>query len=146
MKPETIIEQLQSKGHRMTVPRRWIIRVLCETNSHLTVEDVHHRLIENDIKVDEATVYRTLQWLKENEAVSQTDIGQGADVYCLLDDQPHHHLICLNCNQIVDVSDDLFAGLCETLIEKYRFMPRIDHFAIFGLCEKCQENAAREGD
>jgi Fur family ferric uptake transcriptional regulator len=146
MEPETIIEQLQSKGHRMTVPRRWIIRVLCEADHHLTVEDVHRRLIESDIKVDEATVYRTLQWLKENEAVSQTDIGQGADVYCLISDQPHHHLICLNCNRIIDVTDDLFAGLRETLIERYRFAPRIDHFAIFGLCEACRLEPDRDED
>jgi Fur family ferric uptake transcriptional regulator len=146
MKPETIIEQLQSKGHRMTVPRRWIIRVLCEADHHLTVEDVHHRLAENDIEVDEATVYRTLQWLKENEAVSQTDIGQGADVYCLIGDQPHHHLICLSCNHIIDVSDDLFADMREMLMEKYHFAPRIDHFAIFGLCGECQSALSRDED
>ncbi len=136
---EEIIATLRARGERITIPRRWALSVLLEVKGHLTSEQIHRRMVERGIQVDEATVYRCLQWLKENEIVAQTDIGQGADVYCLLAEQRHHHLVCLHCGQIIDANDELFTSLKEQLLANYRFEPRIDHYAIFGLCHYCQE-------
>jgi Fur family ferric uptake transcriptional regulator len=136
---EQIVKQLRADGYRITTPRRWVIKTLCESDRHLTVEQIHECLEEADIRVDEATVYRTLQWLKECNYVAQTDIGQGAYVYCLIGDHPHHHLVCLKCNKSIQVDNDVFDSLRRDLMAQHKFKARIDHFAIFGLCEECQD-------
>lgn len=139
---ENLILKLRSKGERITVPRRWTLQVLLTERGHLTIERIHQQLAANNIQVDEATIYRTLQWLKEHGIVAQTDVGQGADIYSLLDDDPHHHLICLNCGYTINADDDIFASLRAQLAERYGFHPRIEHYAIFGYCEHCREELA----
>jgi len=141
MPPELdqIIETLRHKGERITAPRRWTLRILLEQRGHLTIEQIHQQLAAHGIHADEATVYRTLQWLKEHGIVAQTDVGQGADVYSLLDEDPHHHLICLNCGETINADDENFAALRDQLAERYGFHPRIEHLAIFGLCDHCYQ-------
>lgn len=141
MPPELdqIIEDLRHKGERITAPRRWTLRILFEQRGHLTIEQIHQQLTTHGIHADEATVYRTLRWLKEHGIVAQTDVGQGADVYSLLDEEPHHHLICLNCGETINADDESFASLRDQLTKRYGFHPRIEHLAIFGLCDQCYQ-------
>jgi Fur family ferric uptake transcriptional regulator len=136
---ENLIETLRGRGHRITTPRRWTLKVLLEEHRHLTCEQIHRRLVEQGIHADEATVYRTLQWLKHNRVVAQTAISGGADVYSLLGEERHHHLICVECGATIELDDALFVPLRETIRAEYRFTPYIDHYAIFGVCEDCQE-------
>ncbi len=143
---EDLIQSLRDKGHRITLPRRWTLKVLLQEHRHLTCEQVHERLEENGIHVDEATVYRTLQWLKQNRVVAQTTLGSGADVYALPGDPPHHHLICVSCGCISDLDDALFVPLREKIREAYQFVPHIDHYSIFGLCHDCYIAQNPEGD
>lgn len=136
---DQIIELLRHKGERITAPRRWTLRILLEQRGHLTIEQIHQQLTMHGVHADEATVYRTLQWLKDHGIVAQTDVGQGADVYSLLDEEPHHHLICLNCGETINADDEIFASLRDQLAERYGFHPRIEHLAIFGLCDRCHQ-------
>jgi Fur family ferric uptake transcriptional regulator len=135
---EETLNNLRAKGHRITMPRRWTLKVLLQEGEHLTCEQVQAHLAEQDMRINTASVYRALQWLKENGIVAQTDLGIGADVYSLVGSCPHHHLVCLNCDEIIDAPNDLFDDLRERLLRDYNFRARIDHFAIFGLCESCQ--------
>ncbi len=142
---DSLINSLRERGHRITLPRRWTLRVLQEASGHITPEQVHKRLIEHDIRVDEATVYRTLQWLADNRIVTRTNFGQGADVFALVGDRPHHHLICLNCGHTIEIDDRLFMNLRERIRGEYGFLPQIDHYAIFGLCQSCLEQDRQPG-
>lgn len=135
-----LIAQLRERGQRITQPRREILRVLLQEQSHFTVEMLQQLLHQNHVEMDEATIYRTLQWLKKHEMVSQTDMGLGADVYCVVDSHAsHHHLVCLNCKHVIQAEDSVFDELRDRLLHRYGFQPRIEHFAIFGLCKGCQE-------
>jgi Fur family ferric uptake transcriptional regulator len=136
---EETLDALRAKGHRITLPRRWTLKVLLQAQEHLTCEQVQALLAEQDMQINTASVYRALQWLKENGIVAQTDLGTGAAVYSLVGSHPHHHLVCLNCDGIIDAPDDLFDDLRERLLRDYHFRARIDHFAIFGVCEGCQD-------
>jgi Fur family ferric uptake transcriptional regulator len=140
MELDKTLDALRAKGHRITLPRRWTLKVLLQEGEHLTCEQVQALLAEQDMQINAASVYRALQWLKENGLVAQTDLGTGAAVYSLVGSRPHHHLVCLNCDQIINVPDDLFDDLRERLLREYNFEARIDHFAIFGRCEHCQDD------
>jgi Fur family ferric uptake transcriptional regulator len=139
MELEETLDSLREKGNRITLPRRWTLKVLLQEQTHLTCEQVQAHLAEQDMRINTASVYRALQWLKQNGIVAQTDLGTGAAVYSLIGSRPHHHLVCLNCDEIIDAPDDLFDTLRERLLRDYHFQARIDHFAIFGLCDHCQD-------
>jgi Fur family transcriptional regulator, ferric uptake regulator len=134
---DRLIQELRARGFRITTPRCWTLRVLSEQSGHMTSDQVYQRLREHDIQVDEATVYRTLQWLADNRIVTRTNLGLGADVFSLYD-EPHHHLICLNCRATIEIDDSIFVDLRAHLRNAHGFTPQMDHFAIFGMCQQCQ--------
>ena len=135
---DSIIQQIQAKGERMTIQRRRVVEALCTASDHLSVSDIAHRIAEHhpDDPLPETTVYRILQWLKVIALVSQTDMGSAGIVYELLEHR-HHHLICLSCGQVTHVDDCYLAPLRETLLADFGFRARIDHMAIYGLCPAC---------
>lgn len=134
---ERLIEELRARGNRITKPRQWTLEVLYGENRHMTCEDIQQCLDERGVQVDEATIYRTLQWLKRNRVVSQMPCGAGPDVYALLGEQTHHHLICEECGSVSVVGDELFQALRDGIRVEHHFIPHIDHYAIFGLCADC---------
>lgn len=138
MPQNKLISHLRQLGERLTVQRRMVIETLVDANQHVTVQELQQQIAAKGVTLTEPTVYRILQWLNDLGLVSQTDLGKGGCVYEPIADQPHHHLICLNCGGIINVEDDVMADLRARLREKYHFAPRIDHMAIFGVCEVCQ--------
>jgi Fur family ferric uptake transcriptional regulator len=135
---EQIIQRLQAQGIRLTIQRRLVIEALYEHQGHLHIQDIQEFLRQRGIEVNETTVYRVLQWLKEQGIVAQTDLGQSGIIYQIVDDEPHHHLVCLSCGMVMDIDNELFTQLSEQLRHEYGFEPRIDHMAIFGQCKYCQ--------
>ena len=88
----------------------------------MTCEEVQQGLARRGVQVDDATVYRTLQWLKQNRSVSQMTRGTGADVYALIGTDRHHHLICVECGSVSEMGDELFAELREEIRRQYGFV------------------------
>jgi Fur family ferric uptake transcriptional regulator len=135
-----VVEKLQAQGERLTMQRRLVIEALCTADAHITIHDLHEYLRQTYPKQDLPipTIYRILQWLKDLGVISQTDMGASGIVYELVDNPPHHHLICLSCGAVANLKDDVFKDLSEVLRHDYGFEPRIDHMAIYGYCQNCR--------
>jgi Fur family ferric uptake transcriptional regulator len=137
---QDIVEQLKKLGERITMPRLAVIQALCELGGHQTTQSIQQYLETQGIPVPEPSVYRVLQWLKDLAFVSQTDLGQSGTAYEPLSTPPHHHLVCLACGHVQNLDDAAIVPLRAHLQEAYGFEPRIDHMAIFGLCQTCREH------
>ena len=139
--PDIVFEQLQTRGERLTIQRRMVIEALCSRDGHRSIQDIQHYIAGNHPahQLQDPTVYRILQWLKDVGLVSQTDMGESGIVYELIDDPPHHHLICLACGEIIEVDDRFFIQLRQHLAAEYNFQARIEHMAIYGHCRDCGE-------
>ena len=123
-------------GERLTKQRQAVFR-LFSGQGHLRAEDVLAALKAEFPKLNSGTVYRELLWLKDHGLISETDMGGGVKVYERVTDPPHHHLICLHCGRIADLDNRYFDSLRQALMEELAFLPRIEHFAIFGTCADC---------
>lgn len=136
---DRIVQVLRQHGERITIQRRLVIEALLDTHAHMTVNDVNeHIQTKQDVHaLAEPTIYRILQWLKELELVSQTDMAESGIVYQIIGSQRHHHLVCLNCAKTIDVTDALFDGVRQQLASEQGFNARIDHMAIYGYCSDC---------
>lgn len=134
-----IVDVLQQNGERLTVQRRWVIKALADTHAHMTISDVNeHIQTKQDLQaLAEPTIYRILQWLKDLELVSQTDLAGSGVVYQIIGSSKHHHLICLECGSTMEIDDDLFNSIRENLVNQHGFHARIDHMAIYGYCRDC---------
>ena len=131
--------RLQEAGYRLTPQRLAVLEVIKGNAGHISLNDILERLKPGYPTITPSTVYRNLQWLVSVQLVAQTDLGDGCHVYEYTAGKPHHHLTCLCCNRVVDLPDSVLDGLRQAVHEQYGYVPRMDHFGMFGTCPQCQE-------
>ena len=102
-----IREFLTSKGLRKTTQRDAIIEAAFSTDKHYTADELLDMARGIEATVSRATVYRTLPILVESGLLRELDLGQGRKVYDPnFVDHPHHnHLICIDCQTILEFED-----------------------------------------
>jgi Fe2+ or Zn2+ uptake regulation protein len=135
---EAIIGKIRDRGGRATDARRATIRVLLNTGqSHLSAEDIVSQVKLQHPDVAESTIYRNLATLEELGVVEHVHLGHGPSTYHLTEDG-HQHLLCERCGKVIEVPEETFAPLAEQLATTYGFRIHPRHFAIMGLCRRCQ--------
>ena len=136
------VQVLRETGHKATPQRLMILAALRHADGHLTASDIYDQVRVAYPYVDISTVYRTLSVLKELRVVTETKMGTGDASFEWVQKQGrHHHLICRRCDGVASLDDHYLEDLGTEIMADYGFMPDMDHFAIFGLCESCRRSA-----
>jgi Fur family transcriptional regulator, peroxide stress response regulator len=100
---ETILAQLKENGCRITPQRKEIVRILVSSTQHPTAEELYQRLQPIMPETSLATVYNTLNRLKELGLVDMLgSLGEESVRFDPTTD-PHDHLYCLGCGRIIDI-------------------------------------------
>lgn len=134
-----LVHLLRSADQRATPQRLMILSILQEAENHLTADEVFQRLGPMSSALNRSTVYRTLERFRDTGLVSETDLGGGVRVFELLAVHRHHHLICRQCNVMIEMDDATVESLRQNIRQRYGFEPQVDHLAIWGLCAACTE-------
>ena len=137
---QALIDQARQQGLRMTRQRVAILQALCKLGGHASAEDIYEQAILQRRDLDLSTVYRTLERLRDLRILSQTDLGRGSVEYEVVADEPHHHLICQCCGQVIDLDHSYLRTIAVAIRRDFAFEPILDHFAIFGRCPECTES------
>jgi len=142
-----IARQLKGKGYRLTPQRLAILEVIKGAGCHMSMQDVLDALLDKHPTMTLPTVYRNLQRLKAAGLVAETDLGGDRHEYEYIAECrcQHHHLVCLECGARLEMPDSVLEPLRTHVREQYGYEPRMDHFALFGVCPKCQTEVKREG-
>ena len=138
-------EKLKKKGYKFTPQRKAILEVVSEhMGEHLSSEEIYDFVKVKSPEIGLATVYRTVQLLVELDVLSKLNLDDGYVRYELNDhdgDQHnHHHLICSECGDIIEVREDLLESIESEIERKYEFQIRDHKLKFFGLCKSCQQN------
>lgn len=139
VKMEKLSERFQDR--KLTPQRRVVLATLLENNeSHLSAEELFALAKDKDPEIGLATIYRTLDLLEDLHILHKLNFGDGRSRYelCHLQtDHQHHHLVCLRCNQILEVKEDLLHQL-EQLIDDEHGFRIVDHrVQFYGYCASC---------
>ena len=121
----------------MTPQRHAIIHVLCHSGEHLTPHEVYEQAREELTSLTETTVYRTLEFLAKNELAHPAHMGNGHLVYEIARHE-HHHLICRNCGNEMEVEHSLLKSMYQKLESASGYQLTDSHVTFFGLCSDCQ--------
>ncbi|HEX7103312.1 MAG TPA: Fur family transcriptional regulator [Nitrolancea sp.] len=132
-------EALRNSGQRLTPQRMMVLSALSEQENHVTAETLLDLVRLEYPYINLSTIYRTLDLLVELGLVAETDLGGGVREFELVGAHPHHHLICQRCGHTVEIGDETLQPLRDRLQSHYGFEARMDHFAIFGVCQTCRE-------
>jgi Fur family ferric uptake transcriptional regulator len=134
----TIGESLRQEGYRLTPQRMMILSIIRDSRGHISAEEIHQKVRQQYPFVNISTIYRTLNLLKKLRLISETDLGDGYVRFELLERGRHHHLVCRRCGESFAFEHELLRPLQLRLLKKYGFTADVDHFAIFGLCQRCR--------
>ena len=137
---------LKQAGHRLTEQRSVICQYLADTDEHPTPYQAFAEISANHPEISRATVYNTLNLLKELGAI--IEIGFGDDhTHYETNVQPHVNLICMQCHQITDYPAPAILAELETVLPKgSQFQPWISKMDVYGLCADCQAQSAPNAD
>lgn len=134
-------EVLRSKEYKLTPQREKILRVLLENKEkHLSAEDVYTLVKEKMPDVGLATVYRSLELFLENDIIHCVDFGDGRKRYeygASEGEHHHHHAICLKCNHVIEINDDLLDELENQVQREHGFQVTNHELKLFGYCKEC---------
>ena len=90
----------------------------------------------NDI--DLATVYRTLELLGEIGLIAHLHQAHGSGIYFLKNNENTMHIICLDCNKIIDVSSKSYNKINNLLMNETQFKLIRNNFIYSGVCGNCK--------
>ena len=138
---DPILENLRKRGHRVTSQRETILQIFKEEphGNHLSVEELHSKLVDRGYSVSLATTYRTLKLLSVLGLLRELDFAEGHKHYELKQDTlPHQHIICTSCNMTLEFEDHFLETVGQEIAAKNNFQVIDAQFKIFGLCPSCK--------
>ena len=138
MKVRWLDRKLSNLGYRLTPQRIMILSAIENSDSHISAEEIYTQVRAHYPQVNISTVYRTLELLKELELVTEISLGDGRVRYHCMGKGHHHHLVCQECGEIIDVEESILNPLWAEIQQRYNFKVNMKHVALSGLCSKCQ--------
>lgn len=132
---ESITATLKSKGLRVTPQRFAVYANLLSRSDHPTVEQILEDLNQNFPVSSQATIYSSLQVLREVGLVQEVLLEEGVSRYDA-NMSEHHHFRCSNCGAIEDIPSNQFEVLN---LNKLRPGLKATSYEIIvhGLCDRC---------
>jgi Fur family peroxide stress response transcriptional regulator len=124
-------------GLRMTPQREVLLRLLSQTRTHPTAEELFRKVRRQLPSVSHATVYRNLQQLVGARLIATLERAGGPVQYDANPDD-HHHFVCTRCGGVTDLYLKHVGYAIDS--ERSAMAPaRIDRAEVqlHGLCAAC---------
>jgi len=131
---------LSRRGLKPSAQRLQILDVILRGPRHLTANEIYQNVRKKHIGIGYATVYRTLNLLREAGLCLELTCEDGVRRYEHIgDEEDHHdHLICTKCGRYVEVMDPQIERLQEKLFKAHEFYPQRHRMELYGICKKCK--------
>ena len=135
---ETLLRLLKEKNVRVSPQRSALIRALVgHKEEHPTAEDLFLDLRRRGEEVSLATVYNTLELLRQTGAVSELGFPSGP-TRLDLNLTPHANLVCTACGRISDLPLDRLSEISQQIRGSSGFQVQRLRFDVYGLCSNCR--------
>src|ERR1700742_4430328 len=115
---EDVLALVRAHGGRATPARRLLLDALFASGGHRSAEDLAAEVDERGPAGHLSTIYRNLEELERLGVIDSTRLGSGPATYHLAS-AAHGHLACEECGTMIEVPDDIFAGLVRVAVADY---------------------------
>mgnify|MGYP001071610352 CR=1 FL=1 len=125
---------LNEKGSILTIQRQAVLEYLYKNRTHPTVEEIYNSLKETFSAISKATVYNTLELLKNHGLIQEITIEKGKSRFDY-EVKPHHHFFCHRCNRVYDVDIEGCPLTGKSEIDGHKIEELRPY--IIGTCSEC---------
>jgi len=135
---EELTRFCRAQGLTLTPQRRAILRAVLHADDHPTADRVHAALARRRFRVSRATVFRTLESFARLGVISKACHPGSAVRYDRRTDR-HHHLVCLRCDRVIDISDARLDALPVPDTRRFGFVVSDFSVQLRGICKECRK-------
>jgi Fur family ferric uptake transcriptional regulator len=95
---------------------------------------LYKKLIDLGEEIGLATVYRVLNQFDDAGIVTRHHFEGGKSVFELSTQHHHDHLVCLDCGEVIEFSDDLIETRQKEIASKYNIELTNHSLYLYGKC------------
>ena len=134
-------ETLKDAGLKVTHPRSKILDILrLHPSDHLSAEQIHLKLVNDNESIGLATVYRVLTQLEMAGLISKNQFSETEHSYEIKKSH-HDHMICTSCGGIIEFVNADLEKLQEKMANKFDFTLTSHVMTLFGVCKDCNKKS-----
>ncbi len=127
----------REQGLRSTVQKRAILEAVLDLDTHPTADQVYETVTRQNPDISRTTVYRALEGFARLGLITKTCHPGNAIRYDRKTDI-HHHLICLYCDAVIDISDTGLDRLTIPETSGFDFEVQDFRVQLRGICGRCR--------
>lgn len=128
---------LREKGFKVTPQRLAIYKVLANTKIHPSAEMIFNELQPHYPTMSLATVYKTVEILREIGLLQVLNAGEDSFRYDA-DTTMHPHVRCLQCGRVDDLHQIDSSEFVSEVASKTPYQLTGQQFYFYGICPDCQ--------
>lgn len=133
---------LNQEGLRLTIQRQKILNLfsLSGEGLHLSADEIYQRLVAQGEAISPSTIYRALHVMVGLGLLRELELSEGKKYYEInmpYSDQ-HHHLVCVQCGEVLEFSEDAMAQIGSVQTRMRGFTLLDCQFTVYGICSRCQ--------
>jgi len=127
---------------RQTAQRRAILEVLQDAPGPLTPQEVLELARTHKRSLGLATVYRNLNSLTNEGAVSAVSLPGERTRFELKERVHHHHFYCRQCDNVFKLTTPCPVDLVKGVTVPMGFQVTHHELTLYGLCPNCQHDTS----
>lgn len=139
-------QSLKNRGLKATLPRLKILELFERSNvRHLTAEDVYRILMNDDIDIGLATVYRVLTQFEQAGLLERHFFESGKAVFEINHGEHHDHLVCIDCGRVEEFYDPEIEARQNKIADERGFKIHDHALYLYASCNKpdCQNRGKK---
>jgi Fur family peroxide stress response transcriptional regulator len=137
---EELVTKLRGREYRLTPQRIALLRLLAASDGHPSASQLYEQMKGQFPTTSLATVYKTLNVLKEMDEVLELGFSYDDNRYDGNNPHPHPHLICIRCQKILDPGVSLAQNLIQEVVQSSGYQIVSHRLDFYGLCPDCQDS------
>jgi len=130
------------RQNRMTRQRKTILKVLGETKSHPTADELYQMVRRHLPRISLGTVYRNLDVLCNQGLVKQLEVGGAQRRYDAITER-HWHARCIRCGHVFDAPEAVVTPVEVRNRADFDFTITDYRLELLGVCGLCRGRERR---
>lgn len=124
-------------NRRVTKQREAILKILRDNRYHPSADQIYDAVRKEIPNISKGTVYRNLQILREDGAISELNLNATLSRYEEKQDK-HYHFRCEQCGRVFDLDEPVNTEIEKKIAERTGFRVSSHQTEFWGLCRDCQ--------
>ena len=133
------MDKYRGMGLKLTPQRLAVLHYLDGNTGHPSAEDIYRSVSKKYPTMSLATVYNTLEALKQRGHLRELTIDPSKKRFDP-NPRPHHHLMCVRCNKTLDIRNGFRIHLSNRETQGFQIIGH--HIEFYGLCLECQKEGS----